>query len=76
MLIILYINLNRFVDRNGPSAVNIFGKTIKKIYHEMCLFPTVSIFDDAKEEVVSMMYSSIFPILLKRNKKYMSNTLV
>jgi len=76
MLIILYINLNRFVDRNGPSAVNISGKTIKKIYHEMCLFPTVSIFDDAKEEVVSMMYSSIFPILLKRNKKYMSNTLV
>ncbi|KAL6617307.1 hypothetical protein U3516DRAFT_826272 [Neocallimastix sp. 'constans'] len=67
---------NMFVDRNGPSAVNISGKTIKKIYHEMCLFPTVSIFDDAKEEVVSMMYSSIFPILLKRNKKYMSNTLV
>jgi hypothetical protein len=65
-----------FIDPNGPSVVNISSDTAKKIFHEICLYPTVSIFDDAKEEVISNMYTSIYPILLMKNKIHTNPNLV
>jgi len=37
-------------------------------------FPTVGIFDTAKEEVVDMMYNSIYPIFLQKYKKQLNDT--
>jgi hypothetical protein len=42
----------------------------------MCTYPTVSMFDEAKNEVVEMMYNSIFPILLKKNRKELHNAIL
>jgi len=64
-----------FIDFNGPASVNLTGKTIKRIINDICIYPTVGMFDQAKNEVVEMMYTSIYPILLRDNKKHISNTL-
>jgi hypothetical protein len=65
-----------FIDFNSPAAVNISSSTIRQIQNEMCSYPTVGMFDNAKNEVVEMMYSSIFPILLRKNKKQLNNTII
>jgi len=59
-----------FINSLSPSAVNISGATIKRIYNELSTYPTVGIFDNAKNEIVEMMYSSIYPILLRNNRKH------
>jgi len=64
-----------FIDFNGPAVVNISSRTIKKIFNEICIYPTVGIYDDAVQEVVELMYYSLYPILLKQNKEHMANTL-
>jgi TRAP-type C4-dicarboxylate transport system permease small subunit len=58
-----------FIDIDGPAAVNISGSTIRRIYHDFYTYPTVGIFDEAKDEVVETMYLSLFPILLQQNRK-------
>lgn len=58
-----------FIDIEGPASVNISGATIRRIYHDFYTYPTVGIFDEAKDEVVESMYLSIFPILLQQNRK-------
>ncbi|ORX43438.1 hypothetical protein BCR36DRAFT_460764 [Piromyces finnis] len=63
-----------FIDDNGIATVNISSQTIRQIASEMPL-PTIGIFDNAKEEVVELMYTSIYPILLKNNEKYVKETL-
>jgi len=65
-----------YIDYNSPAAVNISGSVIRHIQNEMCTYPTVSIFDEAKNEVVEMMYNSIFPILLKKNRKELHNAIL
>jgi len=65
---------NTFIDDNGTATVNISSQTSRQIKSELPL-PTVGIFDNAKEEVVEMMYTSIYPILLKNNEKYVKETL-
>jgi len=64
-----------FIDFNGLAVVNISGNTVKKIYNEMATYPTVGIFDEAKNEIVENMYRSIYPILLKNNRKYIEDTI-
>jgi len=64
-----------FIHFDGPCAVNLSGSTMAKIKNEMNSYPTVGIFDIAKNEVVEMMYTSIFPILLKSNIKHFELTL-
>ncbi|KAG4084634.1 hypothetical protein H8356DRAFT_1088630 [Neocallimastix lanati (nom. inval.)] len=58
-----------FIDIDGPAAVNISGSTVRRIYHDFYTYPTVGIFDEAKDEVIESMYLSIFPILLQQNRK-------
>jgi len=65
-----------FIDSMGPASVNISGSTIKHIYREMCTCPTIGMFDNAKNEIVEMMYSSIFPILLRQNRKQLHNATI
>ncbi|KAG4103052.1 hypothetical protein H8356DRAFT_929701 [Neocallimastix lanati (nom. inval.)] len=65
-----------YIDYNSPAAVNISGSVIRHIQNEMCTYPTVSMFDEAKNEVVEMMYNSIFPILLKKNRKELHNAIL
>jgi len=65
-----------FIDSLSPSAVNITGATIKRINNEINTYPTVGIFDFAKNEIVEMMYSSIYPILLRNNRKHLYNNSV
>jgi len=60
---------NTFIDINGPASVNITGNTMRRIYHGFYTYPTVGIFDEAKDEVVESMYFSLFPILLQQNWK-------
>jgi len=62
-----------FIHSLGPASVNISGTTIKRIYNDFCSYPTVGIYDNAKNEVVEMMYSSLFPIFLRRNRKNINN---
>ncbi|ORX87561.1 hypothetical protein BCR32DRAFT_264155 [Anaeromyces robustus] len=64
-----------FIDFKGPAVVNISGVTNRRINNNIHSCPTVGIFDDAKNEVVELMYDSIYPILLKENKKHMRRTL-
>jgi len=72
-----YINFYKtFIDSLGPASVNISGATIKHIYNEMCTYPTIGMFDNAKNEIVEMMYSSIFPILLRQNRKQLRNNII
>ncbi|OUM69437.1 hypothetical protein PIROE2DRAFT_57479 [Piromyces sp. E2] len=69
-----YVNFyHTFIDSLGPASVNISGACIKHIYGEMCTYPTIGMFDNAKNEIVEMMYSSIFPILLRQNRKQIRN---
>ncbi|ORX87564.1 hypothetical protein BCR32DRAFT_240042 [Anaeromyces robustus] len=65
---------NTFIDINGSARVNISGEVSKEIRNEIPL-PTVGIFDKAKDEVVDMMYESIYPILLSKHEKYINETL-
>jgi len=65
-----------FIDSMGPASVNISGATVKHIYGEMCTYPTIGMFDEAKNEIVEMMYSSIFPILLRQNRKQLHNATI
>lgn len=65
---------NTFISENAIAQVNISGQTYKKIRNEI-LLPTTGIFDAAKDEVVEMIYNSIYPIFLKNNKKYLDETL-
>jgi len=65
-----------FINSLSPSAVNISGATIKRIYNELSTYPTVGIFDNAKNEIVEMMYSSIYPILLRNNRKHLHNNTI
>ncbi|ORX84887.1 hypothetical protein BCR32DRAFT_291050 [Anaeromyces robustus] len=57
-----------FIDVSSPAAVNITDKEIKQILLNFNSVKTISVFDEAKNEVVEMMYNSIYPILLKNNK--------
>jgi len=57
-----------FIDFNGPAVVNISGEKVKRIMKDICSFPTVGMYDDAKSEVVEIMFSSIYPILIRNNK--------
>jgi len=72
---IIIIIIIRFINYNAPASVNLTGKTINHIINDLCIYPTVGMYDQAKNEVVEMMYSSIYPILLRENKKHISNTL-
>ncbi|KAG4103070.1 hypothetical protein H8356DRAFT_982675 [Neocallimastix lanati (nom. inval.)] len=63
-----------FIDENGNASVNLSELTYKQIQSEISL-PTVGIFDVAKDEVVDLMYNSIYPILLSKNEKYIKKTL-
>ena len=63
----------RFIKANCPAKVNISYKIVKAIESEI-VKPTVGIFDVAKDEVVDMMYNSIYPIFLKKNKKQLEET--
>jgi len=65
-----------YIDYNSPAAVNISGECIRQIQNELCQFPTIGMFDNAKNEVVEMMYSSIFPILLRKNKRDLHNAIL
>jgi len=62
-----------FIDIEGPAPVNITGDAIRRIYHGFYTYPTVGIFDEAKDEVVEAMYFSIFPILLQQNRKQLGD---
>jgi len=62
-----------FIDIDGPAAVNITGSTVRRIYHDFYTYPTVGIFDEAKDEVVESMYFTIFPILLQQNRKQLGD---
>jgi hypothetical protein len=57
-----------FIDFNGSAVVNISGDKIRNIINGMNTCPTVGIFDEAKDEVVEIMFSSIYPILIRKNK--------
>jgi len=72
-----YINFyHTFIDSLSPASVNISGVSIKHIYNELCTYPTIGMFDNAKNEVVETMFTSIFPILLRQNRKHIrSNTI-
>jgi len=59
-----------FIDSDAPACVNITGKTLKQIRNEFRTYPTVGMFDNAKNEIVEIMYSSLFPILLRNNKRH------
>jgi len=50
-------------------VVNISGTSERQIYNEICFNPTIGVYDSAKNEVVEMMYNSIYPIFLKNNKQ-------
>jgi len=65
-----------FIDYNGPSVVNLPEKTVKGIVNEMCSYPTVGIYDQAAREVIEMMYTSLYPILLNQNKEYIMSTVI
>jgi len=65
-----------FIDYNGPSVVNLPERTVKNIVNEMCSYPTVGIYDQAAREVIEMMYTSLYPILLSQYKEYIMNTLM
>ncbi|ORX87558.1 hypothetical protein BCR32DRAFT_240035 [Anaeromyces robustus] len=65
-----------FIDYNGPAAVNIAGQTSKYISNALLNNPTIGIFDMAKNEVVEMMFSTIYPIFLRQNKKFLNITSV
>ncbi|KAG4083980.1 hypothetical protein H8356DRAFT_967078 [Neocallimastix lanati (nom. inval.)] len=58
-----------FIDYNSPDVVNISGTSERQIYNEICFNPTIGVYDSAKNEVVEMMYNSIYPIFLKNNKQ-------
>jgi hypothetical protein len=58
-----------FIDYNSPAVVNISGTSERQIYNEICFNPTIGVYDSAKNEVVEMMYNSIYPIFLKNNKQ-------
>ncbi len=60
-----------FIDSLSPASVNINGSTVKQIQYEMRNCPTVGMYDAAKDEIVEMMYNSIYPILLRNNKKHL-----
>ncbi|ORX43440.1 hypothetical protein BCR36DRAFT_361191 [Piromyces finnis] len=62
-----------FIHRNGKAAVNIPDSIAKVIQGEMT-FPTIGIFDSAKEEVIEMMYNSIYPIFLQNYKSQLDET--
>jgi len=64
-----------FIDFNGPAAINLPSVIIQQILNEICSYPTVGMYDTAKNEVVELMYSSIYPILLRDNKKHIANTI-
>ncbi|KAG4103067.1 hypothetical protein H8356DRAFT_1288506 [Neocallimastix lanati (nom. inval.)] len=64
-----------FIDYNGPAVVNLMSSTVRTIFKEMSTHPTIGMYDIAKNEIVELMYSSIYPILLRNNKKHMANTL-
>ncbi|ORX87559.1 hypothetical protein BCR32DRAFT_240036 [Anaeromyces robustus] len=64
-----------FIDFNGIAVVNILGDTVKRIFNDICSYPTVGMYDTARNEVVEMMYSSIYPILLEKHKEDIINTL-
>jgi len=64
-----------FIDSNGPAVVNLTNDISKRIFIEICNLPTVGIFDEAKNEIVELMYSSIYPILLRKDKKYIVRTI-
>jgi hypothetical protein len=59
-----------FIHYEGPASVNLSGNTVSQIQNDISIYPTVGIFDNAKNEVVEMMFTSIFPILLKNNKRH------
>ncbi|ORX87565.1 hypothetical protein BCR32DRAFT_289221 [Anaeromyces robustus] len=63
-----------FIDPNGSAVVNISNEVIKQIYNEIPL-PSVGIFDAAKDEIVDIMYTTIYPVLLKKNEKYIKEIL-
>lgn len=72
-----YLNFYKtFIDSLGPASVNISGSAIKRIYNEICTYPTIGMFDHAKNEIVEMMYSSIFPILLRQNRKQLRSSVI
>ncbi|ORX75545.1 hypothetical protein BCR32DRAFT_271858 [Anaeromyces robustus] len=58
-----------FIDINGAASVNLTSNTVKKIHHAFYTFPTIGIFDEAKDEIVETMFFSIFPTLLQQNRK-------
>ncbi|OUM64918.1 hypothetical protein PIROE2DRAFT_8134 [Piromyces sp. E2] len=64
-----------FIHKDGKAVVNISGNVSKTIHGDMS-FPTVGIFDQAKEEVVDMMYNSIYPIFIQKYKKQLDETFV
>jgi len=65
-----------FIHYEGPASVNLSGNTIAQIQNDISTYPTVGIFDNAKNEVVEMMYTSVFPILLKNNKRHFELSLL
>jgi len=58
-----------FIGIIGPASSKLFGATVKHIYSEICSYPIFGMFNIAKNEIVKIMYSSIFPILLWQNRK-------
>jgi len=57
-----------FIHEEGQSKVNLRASTVEKIDHELDNFPTVGVFDKAKNEIVEAMYFSIYPIFLQQNR--------
>ncbi|ORX77345.1 hypothetical protein BCR32DRAFT_248011 [Anaeromyces robustus] len=62
-----------FIDRNGPCTVNISENCRRSIYHTLNNNPVVSVFDEAKDEIVESMYVNLFPILLQNSRKQINN---
>jgi len=58
-----------FIDMDGPSPVNISSEVLSKINYEINTYPTAGIFDEAKDEVVELMFFTIFPIFLQDHRK-------
>jgi len=58
-----------FIDMDGPSPVNISSEVYSKINYEINTYPTAGIFDEAKDEVVELMFFTIFPIFLQNHRE-------
>jgi len=64
-----------FIDSNGPAVVNIDDNISKKIDKNIHSNPTIGIYDEAKNEVVQLMFDGIYDIFLKKYKKHINKTL-